>query len=75
MPAHLSITIDRAVYARLKKELPPKRISAFIEEAVRAKLGPDRRILDAAYKAAATEAWRRALGDEWSATEGEAWPE
>jgi hypothetical protein len=74
MPAHLSITLDEAVYARLKKELPPKRISAFIEEAVRAKLGPDRRTLDAAYQAAASESWRRDLGDEWSPTEVEAWP-
>ena len=74
MPAHLSITLDPAVYARLKKELPPKRISAFIEEAVRAKLGPDRQALDAAYRAASREAWRRELEADWSATEAEAWP-
>jgi hypothetical protein len=74
MPAHLSITIDHALYARLKKELPPKRISLFIEQAVRAKLRPDRRALDAAYRAAAKEAWRRDLGDDWSPIEVDAWP-
>lgn len=73
--AHLSITIDQALYARLKKNLPPKRISRFIEEAVRAKLRPDKRNLDAAYKAASKEKWRRALAEEWSVTEGEAWPD
>jgi hypothetical protein len=74
MPAHLSIILDEAIYARLKQELPPKRISAFIEEAVRAKLGPDRRALDSAYRAAAKETWRRGLEDDWSPTEVEAWP-
>jgi hypothetical protein len=59
---------------RLKQELPPKRISAFIEEAVRAKLGPDRRTLDAAYQAAAKESWRRDLAGDWFPTEVEAWP-
>jgi hypothetical protein len=74
MPAHLSITLDPALYARLKNELPPKRISAFIEDAVRARLRPDRRALDAAYEAAAGEAWRKDLQSEWSSTEVEAWP-
>ena len=73
--AHLSITIDEAIYARLKRELPPKRISAFIEEAVRAKLRPNRQALDSAYKAAAKEAWRRVLTDDWSSSEVETWPE
>jgi hypothetical protein len=73
--AHLSITMDEALYARLKRELPPKRISAFIEEAVRAKLRPDRKTLDAAYKAAAREPWRARLAGDWSPTEVEAWPE
>jgi hypothetical protein len=73
MVAHLSITLDAELYARLKKELPPKRISAFIEQAVLAKLGPDRRTLNAAYKAASREKWRCDLADDWSKTEVEAW--
>jgi hypothetical protein len=75
MVAHLSITLDEKLYARLKKELPPKRLSAFISDAIRAKLRPDRKALDAAYKAASKEPWRRELGAEWSETEVDAWPE
>jgi hypothetical protein len=74
MAAHLSITLDPALYERLKRELPPKRISAFIEEAVRARLRPDRKTLDAAYRAASKEAWRGGLAADWEATEVEAWP-
>ncbi len=75
MAAHLSITLDEALYERLKRELPPKRISAFIEEAVRARLRPDRKTLDAAYRAAAKEPWRRGLSAEWAVTEVESWPD
>jgi hypothetical protein len=75
MVAHLSITLDEALYARLKKELPPKRLSAFISDAIRAKLRPDKKTLDAAYKAAAKETWRREVGADWSETEVDAWPE
>jgi hypothetical protein len=75
MSAHLSITLDDELYARLKRELPPKRISAFIEEAVRAKLRPSRQELDAAYKAAAREGWRRAVARDWSAVDVRDWPE
>ena len=75
MSAHLNITIDEALYQRLKRELPPKRISAFIEEAVRAKLRPSASDLERAYKAAAKEAWRTELSAEWSSTDVEAWPE
>jgi hypothetical protein len=53
----------------------PKRISAFIAQAVRAKLRPDRQALDAAYKAASKERWRRRLADDWSPTDTEGWPE
>src|SRR3989304_3296090 len=52
MPVRLNVTVDKDVYVRLKKELPPKRISAFINEAVRARLHPDRKTLDAAHRAA-----------------------
>ena len=75
MSARLNITMDDAVYARLKKEVRPKRISAFINEAVRAKLSLDRQALDAAYKAASKERWRRRLEDDWSRTDTEGWPE
>ena len=74
MSVRLNITMDEALYRRLKKELPPKRISSFIEAAVRARIRPDRAILDAAYKAAARERWRRRLSSEWSSTETEDWP-
>lgn len=74
MSVRLNITVDRQVYVRLKKALPPKRISAFINDAVRARLFPDRRVLDEAYKAASREGWRSRVGAEWKATETEDWP-
>jgi hypothetical protein len=74
MPVRLNITIDEYLYRRLKKELPPKRISSFIEASVRARLFPDRRTLDAAYKAAREERWREAVAQDWAATETEHWP-
>ena len=74
MPVRLNITMDEELYKRLKKELPPKRISSFIEAAVRARIHPDRVTLDAAYKAAARESWRGRIASEWSATETEDWP-
>lgn len=75
MAVRLNITMDEDLYKRLKSELPPKRISAFIADAVRSKLRPDRRALDAAYKAASREGWRRGLQNEWKVTEGEGWPD
>ncbi|MGH9318452.1 MAG: hypothetical protein ACRD3V_00965 [Vicinamibacteria bacterium] len=45
------------------------------EEAVRAHLYPDRKTLDAAYRAASRERWRKKLSDDWSSTEGEGWPD
>ena len=74
MPVRLNITIDEDLYRRLKKELPPKGISSFIEASVRARLFPDATTLDAAYKAARREPWREALASDWSATETEDWP-
>ena len=71
MPVRLNITIDEDLYKRLKKELPPKGISSFIEASVRARLSPDRATLDAAYKAARGERWRRGLSSDWSVTETE----
>jgi hypothetical protein len=74
MPVRLNITMDEEIYLRLKKELPAKGISSFIEAAVRARLHPDRRALDAAYKAASKERWRREVAQEWAVTEAEGWP-
>ena len=75
MTVRLNITMDEILYARLKKDVRPKRISAFINEAVRAKLRPDRQTLDGAYRAASKERWRRRLADDWSTTDTEGWPE
>jgi predicted CopG family antitoxin len=74
VPVRLNITIDEDLYRRLKKELPAKGISSFIEAAVRARLFPDRRKLDTAYKAASKERWREGLTADWAATETEGWP-
>jgi hypothetical protein len=75
MSVRLNIIMEEAVYKRLKQQVPPKRLSAFINEAVRAKLRPDKKTLDAAYKAARAEAWRSTLTKEWAVTETEGWPE
>jgi hypothetical protein len=74
VPVRLNITIDEDLYRRLKKELPPKGISSFIEASVRARLFPGRPTLDAAYKAARKERWRQALAADWAITEREHWP-
>ncbi|MCC7031648.1 MAG: hypothetical protein IT179_02320 [Acidobacteria bacterium] len=74
MPVRLNITIDEDVYERLKNELPPKGISRFISDAVRARLRPGREELDRAYRAAAREGWRKAEADDWRAIDTEDWP-
>lgn len=74
MTVRLNITMEEETYARLKRTVPPKKMSAFISAAVRSKLGPDRETLDAAYRAARKEPWRATLADEWSRTETESWP-
>ena len=74
MAVRLNITMDEDLYRRLKEELPPKRISAFINEAVRARLFPDRTTLDAAYRAARRERWRKRLAEDWKHTDAEGWP-
>lgn len=70
----LNITMDEQVYKKLKRAVPPKKLSAFITEAVKARLRPDRETLNAAYRAAGKESWRKGLADDWSQTETEAWP-
>lgn len=74
MSVRLNITMDDDVYARLKKEVPAKKLSAFITAAVRARLHPDARALNAAYQAAAKERWRAGLAEDWKHTEDEGWP-
>ena len=76
MPVRLNITMDEDLYRRLKRDLPPKGISAFISHAVRARIYPDRKALDEAYKAATKEAWRRQqVAGDWEGTDTDAWPE
>lgn len=75
MVVRLNITMDEDLYRRLKKELPRRGISSFISEAVRARIHPDRRTLDDAYKAAGREGWRRGVAQEWRSTETDGWPE
>jgi hypothetical protein len=75
MPVRLNITMDEDLYRRLKAELPPKGISAFISQAVRARIYPDRKALDEAYKAAAREVWRRRMARAWERIDAEGWPE
>ena len=76
MPVRLNITIDEDVHERLKRDLPPKGISRFINDALRARLRPAREQLDAAYRAAAArEKWRRSEAREWAGTDVESWPE
>jgi hypothetical protein len=54
--------------------LPAKGISAYINQAVRALLYPDKDDLDAAYATARREAWRRGVAEDWKPTEVEDWP-
>jgi len=75
MAIRLNITMDADIYAKLKKEVPSKKLSAFISSAVRAKLHPDTKSLDAAYRDARKERWRNQLEDDWKSTEGDGWPE
>ena len=74
MPVRLNITMDEAVYKQLKRDVPPKRLSAFITTAVREKLHPDTKTLDAAYRAASKENWRKQLSEDWKNTDVEDWP-
>lgn len=74
MSVRLNITMDEDVYARLKKEVPPKKLSAFISGAVRARLHPDAKTLDAAYQTASRERWRAGLAEDWRHLDDEGWP-
>ena len=74
MSVRLNITMDDDVYVRLKKEVPAKKLSAFISKAVRAKLHPDAKALNAAYQAASKERWRTNLVEDWKHVDDEGWP-
>ena len=73
MSVRLNITMDDDVYARLKKEVPPPKLSDFTAGAVRARLHPDTKTLDAAYRAASKEQWRTSLADDWKHLDDEGW--
>lgn len=73
--AHLSITLNDEVYRRLKRDVPPKQISRFIEAAVRQSLRASTKELDAAYQAAAKESWRRELERDWDEIGLSDWPD
>lgn len=75
MPVRLNITIDEDVHERLKREVPAKGMSRFINEAVRARLRPPGDDLDDAYRAPSREAWRQSGTSAWAVTDVEGWPE
>ena len=75
MPVRLNITIDEDVHERLKRDLPPKGMSRFINDALRARLRPSTEALDEAYRAAARELWRQAEAADWARSDVEGWPE
>ncbi len=75
MTVRLNITLDVELYRRLKKELPPKGISAFIGAAVEAQLRPSKRALEASYQAASRDQARKRAANDWQATEVERWPD
>jgi len=72
---HLNITLDPELYRRIKERVAPKKLSAFIADAVREKLGPSLAELEQAYREASKEPWRQELAGDWMATECEEWPD
>lgn len=74
MAVRLRITMSEATCRRLRRQVPPGRINAFIARAVRRQLPPESGPLDDAYRAASREAWRRELEAEWAATDGDQGP-
>jgi hypothetical protein len=74
MPVRLNITIDEDVHERLKRELPAKRMSRFINDAIRERLRPSDAQLDDAYRAASREGWRQSDMSEWAVTDVQDWP-
>ena len=74
MSVRLNITMDDDVYAKLKKEVPSKKLSAFITRAVLEKLHLDANVLDVAYQVASKEQWRKRLNENWKRIDAEGWP-
>ena len=74
MAIRLNITIDEDVHERLKRAVPAKGMSRFINDAVRERLRPSDDELDRAYRAASRETWRQTEASAWAATEAEDWP-
>ena len=64
MAVRLNITIDEALCRRLKRESPPRGISAPIEGAARNRLRPNVKPLEATHSAASSEDWRRDFEEE-----------
>jgi hypothetical protein len=75
MSVRLSITMEDELYERLKAELPPKKINAFVTQAVRARLRPDKRTRAPPDKAASKQRVHAEVSEDWRATEVEGWPE
>jgi len=75
MSVRLNITMDENTYRELKRQVRPKGLSGFINEAVRARLRPDAATLDASYAAASQDRVRQELAVAWDSVEIDGWPE
>lgn len=75
MTIRLNITLPEETYLRLKREAPPKGMSAYIDEALKMRLKPDRAALDEAYRQSWSDQARVAIAADWAGVEGEDWPE
>lgn len=69
MSVRIAITMDDDLHARLKKKVPTQGLSAFITDAIRAKLRQDAKTLNAAYQAASNEQWRAGVAEDWKHTD------
>jgi hypothetical protein len=65
MSVRITSTMGDDLYARLKEKVPSQNLSAFITEAVRAKLRPDAKALNVAYQTASKERWSAGLAEDW----------
>ena len=67
----ISITIEESIYKRLKKLIPPGKISKFISQAIKHELECQDDILLKAYKEAYSDKSRLKALEEWSILDGE----